>query len=257
MKKYFILGTIFILLNACSSDSGNNNGSGLLVKEYTSKTTSYDGFTSTSEIVYKYFYNGNKLATVTYGDSFLPLTTASYTYAGDLITTVKQGSGAIFFSESHYQYDDSGRLIRETTQPINSGISEDLKIYTYNPDNTVIRECYHGLTANPADLYETDRISLDSNNRFIKLEILNGSIWTTKNEATYSIYNSPFKNITGYDKLFILQDLKNGFNTFNQYTNHSTYNYTINNSNYPAKSTHKVITYAGATLSATTDIYKY
>ena len=258
MKKYFHLAFVLILLNSCSNDgnSGNNGNSGILVKEINSKTVNYDGTESTLNT--KYFYIGNKISSISYGYSLAPLITVEkYFYTNDLITATTHGDGYnAIYSESHYQYDSDSRMIQETTVS-NNNTNHDLKIYTYNPDNTVIRESYHGTTVNPAELYETVKIHFDSNNRFIKLETFDGSNWSLKNEITYSNYNSPFKNIVGYDKLYLLTDAKFGFWIYKNYTNTSTYQYSHNAANYPTRRIEKYKSLNGGTFWTTTNDYTY
>lgn len=256
MKRFFLLAIVLIFSNACSSDSDSNNGTTGLVKEINSKTVNYDGTESTLNT--KYFYIGNKISSISYGYSLAPLITVEkYFYTDDLITTTTQGDGYnAIYSESHYQYDSDTRMIQETTVS-NNNTNHDLKIYTYNLDNTVIRESYHGTTINPADLYETVKISFDSSNRFVKFETFDGTNWTLKNEISYSIYKSPFTNIVGYDKLYLLTDAKYGFWTYTNYTNTSTYQYFINSANYPTRRVEKYKSANGGTFWTTTNNYTY
>lgn len=253
MKKYFTLCVILIIVIACSSDSGGND-SGVLIKEINSKTVNYDG--TEMNTIYKYTYNGNKISMLSYGSYIL--TFERFTYTGDLITKITDGDvgGNYVSMEYQYSYDVQNRLIRETTVS-HSNLPNDLKVYTYNQDGSVIRESYHNTTVNPTDLYETIKFYTDSSNRFIRLETFNGANWTLKNEVTYSNYNSPFKNIVGYDKLYPLLDAKNGFGTYKNYTNTSTYQYSVNSANYPYRRVEKYKSANGGTFWTMTNTYSY
>lgn len=255
MKKSLLVFSIFILiLTSCSSDSIKSN-TVLLVKEINSKTVNYDG--THSEMNYKYVYNGNKIFSVSYRHSLAPLLTImKYFYTNDLITNIKVGDISITYLEYQYQYDIDNRLIKETTiSYIN--LPEDLKVYTYNQDNTVIRQSYHGTIVDTANLYETVKIYLDTSNRFIKLEIFDGTIWNLKNQVTYINYNSPFKYVVGYDKLHLLGDTKNAFGTYKNYTNTSTYQYLVNAVNFPIRRIETYKSANGDTFWTTTSDYQY
>jgi hypothetical protein len=252
-KKFLFLVILLLLLSACSS-SESGTGDGLLVKEIHSKTVNYDGTQTTTS--YKYTYNGNKIATLVYGSYIL--TFRRYTYTGDLITKVTDGDGGggYVWMEYQYEYDGQNRLVKETTLSY-SNLPDDIKIYTYNADGTVIRESYHGNAVNPAELYETIKFYVDSFNRLVKLETFDGTNWTVKNQITYTNHNSPFLNVTGYDKLYLISDTKNGFNTFTNYTNASTYQYSVNGAGFPVQRVEKYKSANGGVFSTTTEKYKY
>lgn len=251
-KSYFFLVIILVLLSGCSSDS-ESGGSGL-VKEINSKTVNYDG--TGLETNSKYFYNGNKLVSISHGFSHGLIAIDKYTYTGNLITSITQGDISITWLKYQYEYDSSDRLIKETTISY-TNIPEDVKTYTYNADNSIIRKAYHGTVADPSQLYETVRIYVDSLNRFIKMEVFNGSNWAVKNEVTYTDYKSPSRNILGYDKLFLLMDTRNGFQNYTNYTNVSTFAYSVNGNGYPKWRIEENRSANGGLFSTTTNTYKY
>lgn len=121
----------------------------------------------------------------------------------------------------------------------------------------MIRESYHGTVVNPGNRYETVKIYRDSSNRFLKLEIFDGNSWVVRNQITYDNCKSPFCNITGYDKLHILMDTKNGFGTYTNYTNISEYQYSVNSLNFPDKSVQKYRSINGGVFSTTINTYGY
>lgn len=225
----------------------------MLVKEIQSRTVNYDGAESTYTDTYT--YNGNKLVMRVAG--YYYNTYIRYTYTGDLITKVTEGDMMYAWLEHQYEYDSNDRLIKETLVSQTASIENDLRVYSYNDDNSVIRQSYHNTVANPADLYETVKLYFDDANRFIKLETFDGTNWSLKNQITYNNNNSPFRNITGYSKLYMLVANTNLCETYKTYTNTSSYQYTVNNLGYPIQATEKNRSANGGVFYTTTSKYKY
>ena len=102
--------------------------------------------------------------------------------------------------------------------------------YSYNTDGTidVITTGYNG---NSGDFV---KIFIDSNNNVIKKEYLGGYIELFE----YDNKNNPLKNITGFEKLYLITDFGgipcgNNNLTRENIPYGKTYNYIYNSQNYP------------------------
>lgn len=247
MKKVILVFSLVVLLSSCSSDSSDSN-SNQLVKEIRSTT-------GTSSLVFKYFYNGNKITSVQAGDYWVN----QYEYEGNLIVSFFNVVNGDINVEVHYEYDNQNRLIKETATEYQEGAS-DLRTYAYNADNTITRLSYNGLTASPSNLYSTSKIYLDATGKFFKIQDLIASNWITTLEVTYTDINSPLKNIIGFDKIIFLSDTVISFDTYTSYNQNgslyssSTFDYTINSSNYPTQRTQS---YTNANGDITVSNYEF
>lgn len=230
MKKILLVFCLVLILSSCSNDSSEND-SNPLIKEVRVTTNS-------SPLVFKYFYNGNKITSIQIGNSLFN----QYEYEGDLIVSLFNYQNGDLSLEVHYEYDSHNRLIKETSTEFNEG-SSDMRTYTYNADNTITRLCYNSLLASPSNLYLTSKIYLDTSGKFFKVENLMASNWVTNLEVTYTNIKGPLKNIIGFDKLILFSDIKIGFDTYTDYydtgsINHSSiFEYTVNSNNYPTQRT--------------------
>jgi hypothetical protein len=244
-----------VLLNACSGDSGSDSSNRLL-KQVNSHTASAD---LTSDIVFQFTYTGNKIKSIKSGDYY----ETKYVYSGDLITSISNYNNGDLMYKVIYAYDSEGRMVRATATEYQEGASE-LNTYTYDSGNTITRLTYDGTTENPASLTKTSTISLDVLGRFIALEDFEGSGWIIKILASYTSYNSPLRNIVGYDKLLSFNDVKNCFATYDQlnnspgngFNNSSVFEYTVDSANYPTQCVQTLTNTDGST-SVTTNNYVY
>lgn len=177
MKKIILfLGFVAISLASCSSDSDSSDGGsgGVLVKKivYTSITDEY------SETV-DYTYNGNKLVKGVYDYGAEEI----YTYSGNLITKIELfEDGEVTYSET-FTYDGSGRLL---TYLAEEGPFTESETFTYNANGTVTCSGSSGLSTYTFE-----------NNELKQIARTTGEIY----EYTYDGKNSPFRNVTGYDKI--------------------------------------------------------
>lgn len=247
MKKILLVFSLVVLLCSCSSDSSDSD-TNQLIKEISSTTGS-------SNLVFKYFYNGNKITSIKAGDYWVN----EYQYQGDLIVSFNNLIDGDINIEVQYEYDSQNRLIKETATEYQEGTSE-LRTYTYNADNTITRLSYNGITASPSNLYSTSKIYLDATGKFFKIQDLIASNWITTLEVTYSDINSPLKGITGFDKINFLSDTVIGFDTYTSYNqsgslyNSSIFEYAVNPNNYPTQRTQ---TYTNAGGEITVSNYEF
>jgi len=247
MKKIILVFSLVVLLSSCSSDSSDSN-SNQLIKEIRSTT-------GTSSLVFKYFYNGNKITSVQIGNNVVN----QYEYEGDLIVSLFTYDNGNLSLEVHYEYDSQNRLIKETGMEFQEG-TIDMRIYTYDANNTITRLCYSDINASPNNLYLTSKIYLDPTGKFFKIQDLMASNWITTLEVTYTDINSSLKNIIGFDKITFLSDTVIGFDTYISYNqsgslySSSNFEYTINSSNYPTQRTQ---TYTNANGGTTVSTYEF
>lgn len=256
MKKiYLVWAIVMALFTGCSGDSGSS--SNRLLKEVQSETVSPD---FTSSRVIKFTYNGNKIKSIKSGNYF----ETKYVYSGDLITSLSNYNDGELMYKVIYGYDSEGRMVRATATEFQEGFSE-LNTYTYNTDNTITRLTYDGTTETSASLTKTSTISLDVLGRFVGLEDFEGSGWIIKIVASYTSYNSPLRNIVGYDKLLSFNDVKNCFLTYDQlnnspgsgFNNTSVFEYTVNSANYPTQCVQTLTNTVDGSTSVTTNNYIY
>jgi hypothetical protein len=211
MKKIlYLLSIAFIMLQSCSSDnnSENSNSSGnMLLKRVE--------YSDISVPIY-FKYNGTKLNYFSYGET--GLLKKQFTYSGDLITKTEWFENGVATGEKQtYSYLNNMVIEERTYSP--GAILEYIRNVSYNSDGSidVIVTGYNGNSSYGYTAF------IDSNNNIIQ-------IGDTLYE--YDNMNNPYKNITGYYKLY----LGNGGNnncTQENTTYGSTYNYQYNSQNYP------------------------
>lgn len=181
MKKITLLAAALTLsLASCSSDDSGNPVDGGS-QDPLVKTVFYndqdDDFDSTVE----YTYNGNKIVQGVYDDGTLE----NYTYSGDLITKIEFVEGGQVTYRETFTYDGSGRLIQYLDEDLVDDW-EDLETFVYNSDGTVT-STYDGLVS-----------TIHLQNDEVAQVIQNtGHIYN----YSYDGKNSPFKNVTGWDKI--------------------------------------------------------
>lgn len=180
MKKIILCLGFIATLMSCSSDPDPYYyvSNDLLVKEvqYTSITDDY-----TEKVVYT--YNGNKLIKGVYDDGSEEI----YTYQGNLITKIQLITDGEMDTTETYSYDSNGRLVGYLFE---EDSYTDQETFTYNGDGTVTSTISSsGGAASTRTLYfQNDELSK-----------IVGSGRTYN--YTYDSKNSPFRNVTGYDKI--------------------------------------------------------
>lgn len=247
MKKIFAMAAIALfIMTSCSNDSSssnnnNNNTDAVLLKKIVD--TDEDGtYTST------FTYNGTKLNRIDNSDGSYEV--YSYTDEGlggltyDLILSVKSyDSDNEVTEEVSYLYNTENKLAQATWLYYGGSNLEAQTIkYTHNSDNTITWEDY-GATSHVIESgkiyqnkFETNAAAFDP--------------WPAHiNTSTYTYdgKNNPWKNITGYDKIYFAgteegltwsQNITSEVysNTLGVNQNYSTTTYTYNSDNYPVTS---------------------
>lgn len=220
MKKIFSLLCLVFILHACSSDdssenNSNNNEVVLLKKLERSNDVDID----------YYKYNGTKLDYISIGDESGSISRLQFTYSGDLIIKSEwfdnnQPSG----EKTTYSYSDNRLNEVRTYSP--GAVLEYISNYTHNTNGSV-NVVINGYNGNSSGY---KKVFLDSNNNIIKIE----------NQGSFELFeydnnNNPYKNITGFDKLYLLSDVGGKNNIAKEIIPYGkTYNYTYNNLNYPS-----------------------
>lgn len=215
MKKVFLLSAVamFFLVSCQPEDiepnqNGNeepNQNEDVLLKELTTIT---NGSSSTAH----FEYDGHKFISKT--DDVKSFT---YEYTGNLITkrTFQAFDHPDHKYEQYYQYnsnDDISQMIQLWYYGPNSPRGEKY-VYTYNSNNTISYEKYEGSLDEQNTLAGQGTYYLDSENEVYKFEQkdINGNIILSVTH-NFDQKKSPYKNITGYNKLFHLNGEENSNN---------------------------------------------
>jgi hypothetical protein len=219
MKKIFNLFCLVFILQACSSDDSNENNSnnnGVVLLQRLERSNDVD--------IDYYKYNGTKLDYISIGDESGSILRLQFTYSGDLIIKAEWFENNQPSGEKHtYSYSDNRLNEVRTYSP--GAILEYISNYTYNTNGSV-NVITRGYNGNGGDLYT---IFTDSNNNIFKIDYI-GSIELFE----YDNNNNPHKNITGFDKLYLLSDFGGKNNLTREVRPYGkTYNYTYNSLNYP------------------------
>jgi hypothetical protein len=186
MKKLiYLLGITLLLLQSCSSgDDSSICSSAILCKKQVNGT-----------FVFDYIYNGNKIERSMANGKL----NRKYYYTGDMITKIEEYNNNQLRWITTFTYDNgmlATRLFVDLNPDADPNItSGDKTIYSYNSNNTISYDEFDGTATEQSKFSSTGIITL-----------LNGQV--VKNEAaygttlvTYDNKNSPFKNVTGFDKL--------------------------------------------------------
>lgn len=183
MKKIILcLGILAITLSSCSSDSdsSNNSSNDVLVTKIVYRSIT-DDYTETVD----YTYNGNKIIKGIYDDGSEEI----YTYQGNLITKIEiVEDGEVTYTET-FTYNSSDRLVSYLVEE--DGFT-DQETFVYNGDGTVTS------TIGSGGASATRTLHFD-NDELVKI-VETGAGGRIYN-YTYDAKNSPFRNVTGYDKI--------------------------------------------------------
>jgi YD repeat-containing protein len=234
MKKLiFLLSTIFLLLQACSSgnnDNANNGNSIILCK--------HKVFSNGS--AFDYLYDGNKILMVSCGGEVV----LKYYYTGDLITKVETFDTNQLATRTTYNYNSANQLINENSvnylpDPNNpEGSKTD---YSYNSNNTISFINYFGLSGTQYTINSSGTIILNNGEITTVNENFQSNVPNTSTMTrTYDNKNSPFKNILGINKILTRDGAGGSFQsklnnpiTIGFTNNIISYSYQYNEQGYP------------------------
>lgn len=197
MKRFvlFLIATALFTVS-CSSDSdsnsGNNHGSQpsgeVLVKKVSITYEDEDEDETYTEVT-EYVYNGSKLTKIVYPYNYED----RFTYTGDLITKMEYFEGNTSYGHTDFTYDSAGRL---TKVAFNEDSYNRTKSFVYNNDGTVT------CTTQTNSLIQTSTFHYE-NGEVVKI-VHNGGL---AENISYDGKNSPFRNITGFNKIaFAIQE---------------------------------------------------
>ena len=212
MKKIILMMSFCLLaLVSCTSEdsTGNSDNNGVILLKRLERSNNPD--------IDYYKYKGSKLNYISIGDETGQTWRLQFTYSGDLITKTEWFENNQPTGEKH-TYAYSNNKLTEVRSYSPGANLESIDYYSYNSDGSV-------------DVgYE--KIFFDSNNNIIKIETYAGNVELFE----YDNKNNPYKNITGFEKLYLLFDIvisgKNNLTRENRPYG-KTYNYTYNSQNYP------------------------
>lgn len=226
MKKIILcLSLVSIILTSCSSDSDSSNVPSNQTDDVLVKTIIYNDIANDDYEEIEYTYSGNKLIKGIYDDGSEEL----YTYNGNLITKIEIREAGVITSSETFSYDSNDRLISYVSQE--NGFS-DTETFVYNSEGTVTSTSGSGGAAQISTLrFQNDEL--------IKIVEAGGRTY----DYTYDAKNSPFRNVTGFDKIAYVTSgdhefigRKQNILTINESTedvDYMTNTMTYNNVNYP------------------------
>ncbi|WP_442787585.1 hypothetical protein, partial [Flavobacterium suncheonense] len=240
MKRFsLILGMVLTTVFASCSldeeydtteDSSKMSTTSLLVQSITA--TSERGATVVTD---QYTYNGTKLVKITSTDG----REVVYTYGGDLIIRKDFYLNNVLNSKEFFEYSRQGQLLKYRRENA-SGTTTYNAVYTNNSDGTVIVKGYSGSSTSPSSQIVNRKV-FTAGIRVNKIEnytVQNGTTVTEVLNYSYDSKNSPFKNITGFDKLAYYDITANpNYNNVQSVTSGSAVvesaQYVYNGANYP------------------------
>jgi hypothetical protein len=204
--------------------------------------------------VYTYIYNGSKIATekdLVYGGL------RTYIYNGDIITKIVETQNGVEIGNIAYTYDANNRLTKFVETEGTSIVSTRNYVYisndhvtitetnnqpTFNSNKTTVQDAYLNTDGSLKNFTETITIK---NNAGVVTQTGTGTLQT----IIYDAKNNPFKNVTGYSKILIANNISihnildytyNGQSVFvgsGTGSNWQIYKntHTYNSANYPTK----------------------
>ncbi len=234
MKKIIcLLGFSALVFTSCSSgDSSSTTTESDVLVTKTIETYANDGSTVTTN----YSYNGKKMVKATDSDGYYE----KYTYTGDLLTKVEYFSDADELEETEtFTYNTSGKLATYVRSEwiVDQGVREE---FVYNSNGTVSTTTYSGTPTLQTFPLNTSVVYF-SGSEVSMTELYNGSALASMHTYTYDTKNNPFKNVTGFDKIAVIEAESVGLihniltDTYSESSNTFTYNnvYTYNSLNFP------------------------
>lgn len=221
MKKIIFLFCItFLFLQACSSESSDNNENSIILCKHKvfSNGSSWD-----------YSYDGNKILMVKTGNSIL----LKYYYTGDLITKVENYDSNEIVRRITFSYNNINQLISEEAVHYLPDLTYNKTDYIHNSNNTISFIQYTGAPGSYS-VFTSGTIILVNNEENVRQD--NFQTIT----MTYDNKNSPFKNVLGVDKLFPTSQVGFGGRysnpvsvNFSNSNSANTYQYQYNQQGYP------------------------
>ncbi|WP_394758645.1 hypothetical protein [Flavobacterium sp.] len=196
MKRIvLILSIVTLAFTSCSKSEDDSvqsvDSNNILLK----KSISANGSSSST---LEYVYSDNKLLRININSgSYI-----THTYTGDLITRGAQYNNNVLSVETIYEYDSNNKMISAKSLSYDNLIASKI-VYNYNLDGTIQYEVYRGNFSSQNTLSGTGKMWLNSDSEIFKKEEYQNGVLTYRKENTFDTGNSVFKNVTGFDKLFL------------------------------------------------------
>ncbi|WP_131387676.1 hypothetical protein [Flavobacterium suncheonense] len=196
MKKVFLLITTTLFLMSCTDENDSQNIANTQNSVLLQSTIETVGDDVSTRL---YDYDGNKIVSETWEAASF-----TYEYTGDLITkiTFQVADEPNPRYEQLFTYDGSNRL-SQAVQLYYYNTTAVKFVFTHNADNTVSFDRYSGDFSSQDTFERSGKYFFNNNNEVSKIEEYVGES-PIKIEYIYDTQNSPYKNVTGYDKLFFL-----------------------------------------------------
>ena len=236
MRKLFYAFSVFaVLFASCSSDNDSSSvESAVLLK----KVIATDGSgTQTTD----YHYDGNKILDGTRSNGSKQV----YYYTGDLITKVAffESGSTVPANEEFVTYDSQNRVVETKIYYYSSGNSALKNTYQHNADGTVSYERFTGDSSAQNTLIKRGKLFFNAAGEVIKVEHYDVDGTLLENEVyAHDSKNSPFKNMLGFNKLFVYHSMGKwnniasygSYNAANTLSHGYEIDYQYTSSNYPS-----------------------
>lgn len=237
MKKLlYAFSALALLFASCSGDSdGSSNGSAVLLRKIIA--TDVSGTMTTD-----YHYEGNKILDGINSNGSKDV----FYYTGNLITkTVFFESGSTTpANEEFITYDSQNRVVETKIYYYYASGNSALKnTYQHNADGTISYERFSGDLNSQNNLVKRGKLFLNATGDVIKVEHYNVSGDLLEKEVyTHDSQNSPFKNVLGFNKLFVYHSMGKwnnivsygSYNPANTLTRGYEIDYEFTSANYPS-----------------------
>lgn len=188
MKKVLLLMALSSLLFASCSSSDSSP----VAENDVLMTKSIATYDSGTPVTTTYVYNGKKIQEATASDGYYD----KFYYTGDLLTKIEYYDDSdVLISKETYAYNGSNQLITYVRTEITNNYGSR-EMYTHNSNGTISVTKLYGDAAVQSNFSDSGTIYF-----------VNGDVSMIDMDSegmymySYDTKNSPFKNITGLDKV--------------------------------------------------------
>jgi YD repeat-containing protein len=223
MKKLILFGFLILLFSSCANDDSNNNSNDPVVSisHYVETSTSV----SSTEGEFKTIKTGNlqngKLFSETIQEFHngvsqgTPITSQTYFYNGDLLTSVIDNSGN---RTRYFYYDNQNKLIgaKMTIGNPNTSSSDNYYRFVHVSNSILYFEKISLPYDNPlAESFSRIIVEFDSNNNIIKAGRDSNLDGIAENQNQFSYENENLMAVTKYDGTVYTYGYSNVIDNFN------------------------------------------
>ncbi len=228
MKKMLLLTALTSLLFACSSSDSSSSAT----ENDVLMTKSIATYDNGAPITTTYVYSGKKMQKSMSSNGYYE----KFYYTGDLLTRIDYFDDSdVWIYKETYGYNANNQLINYSWIELTNDYGSR-EVYTHNSNGTISVTKYYGDATNQTNFSDSGTIYF-TNGDVSMIDMDSGGMYM----YSYDSKNSPFKNITGLDKINfadgdpmgvfhnILTESHDGFPSETM-----SYDYTYNGQNFPS-----------------------